>query len=203
MVKQLSNSITSFLIQENIIENDTAEIYCYGIEQIIINMSTLIVVSLVASTFHIWSATIFFFVGFMPIRLIAGGYHAKTSQRCNMLSLMVYAVNMFLINSINNYMTSTIDLGIGIIIISSIFEFAPVDHKNRVLEDDEYTHVKIRSRLISVGMTIFCVSLALLIEPNNMITTGTMMGGLTASISIIIGSIIRGGEKDEEVKFSN
>ena len=89
MIKQLSNSITSFLVQENIIEYSEAEIYSYGTEQIIINLSVFIIIGLGATMFGVWPSTIFFFTGFMPLRLVAGGYHAKTPQKCNILSLLM------------------------------------------------------------------------------------------------------------------
>jgi accessory gene regulator B len=203
MVKKLSNRITSYLIRKNIIEAVDAEIYQYGMKHIIINMTTLLIVSLLATVLHTWVATIFFFVGFMPIRLIAGGYHAKTPFRCNMLSLVIYSFNIIIVYSIYEYMTELITISTGVIIILIIFAFAPVDHKNRTLEVEEYQLAKKKSRITGLVITGGCILFGLLYEPDTIFITGTLMGSLTASISLIIGKIKRGGERNEEIKQHN
>jgi accessory gene regulator B len=200
MVKKLSNRITSYLISKSIIEDADAEIYQYGIKHIIINITTLLIVSLLATVTHTWLATIFFFVGFMPIRLTAGGYHAKTPIRCNMLSLVIYSLNTIIIYSIYKYATELILICTGVIITIIIFVFAPVDHKNRTLEVEEYQLAKKKSRITGLVITGGCLLFELMYEPDTIFITGTLMGSLTASISLIIGKIKRGGERNEEIK---
>jgi accessory gene regulator B len=80
MIKQLAISIASFLVRENIIDKDDADIYSFGAEQILINLTTFLTVAIISSVFDIWLEAIFFFIGLMPIRLVAGGYHAKTHR---------------------------------------------------------------------------------------------------------------------------
>jgi accessory gene regulator B len=199
MIKQMSNRITAYLIQGNIIDEAEAEIYQYGIKHIIINMVTLIIVSLLATVGHTWIATIFFFVGFMPIRLIAGGYHAKTPLGCNILSLVIYSMNMILVYSAYVYVTDAIVISTGTIISIIIFIIAPVDHKNRTLEAREYSIVKKRCRIMGLLIISLGVIMSLLPETNHIAITGTIMGSLTASISLVIGRIIRGGEFNEKI----
>jgi accessory gene regulator B len=199
MIKQMSNRITAYLIQGNIIDEAEAEIYQYGIKHIIINMVTLIIVSLLATVGHTWIATIFFFVGFMPIRLIAGGYHAKTPLGCNILSLVIYSMNMILVYSAYVYVTDAIVISTGTIISIIIFIIAPVDHKNRTLEAREYSKAKKRCRIMGLLIISLGVIMSLLPETNHIAITGTIMGSLTASISLVIGRIIRGGEFNEKI----
>lgn len=196
MIKQLANYIASFLIRENIIEKDDADIYSYGAEQMMINVFTFVTVGLLALIFDIWQEVIFFFFGLMPIRLVAGGYHAKTPQKCNALSMVVFAVNMLLINLLGPYLTGAIISGICILILLIIFYYAPIDHKNLVLENEAYIRAKNQIRFIVIILIGFCIGMAWLQEPNRMISISTMMGALTASISLIIGHIIRGGERN-------
>jgi len=100
MIKQFANMITYFLIQEEIIRGDDAEIYRYGTEQILINLMTFSVIGVFATIAEMWIETLFFFVGLIPIRMVAGGYHATTPRRCNALTFLVYDVNMIFIRFI-------------------------------------------------------------------------------------------------------
>lgn len=201
MIKQLANSIASFLIRENVIEKDDVNIYSYGAEQVLINITTFLTVAIISSVFDIWLEAIFFFIGLMPIRLVAGGYHAKTAQRCNVLSLFVFTVNMLFINLIEMYMTKGFVSAICLLILWIIFSYAPVDHKNRVLENEDFIQGKRQSRFIALILVGFCIGMAWIQEKYQMISLSIMMGALTASISLIIGHIIRGGERNEETKL--
>jgi accessory gene regulator B len=200
MVKKLSDRITAYLISKNIIQEVDAEIYQYGIKHIIINMTTLLIVSLLATVLHTWVATIFFFIGFMPIRLIAGGYHANTPIRCNLLSLVIYSFNIIIIYSTYKYVTALLAISVGVFITIIIFAFAPVDHKNRTLKNEEYQLARRKSRITGLVITGGSLLFGLMYEPDTILITGTLMGSLTASISLIIGKIKRGGERNEEIK---
>ena len=201
-MRQFASTITSFLIQENIIPKDEAEIYRYGTEQIFINLATFSVIGILAAITGIWIETVFFFAGLIPIRMIAGGYHSKTPQRCNVLTFFVYAVNMILISLLKSHITHPLMYTINMILLVTIFRFAPVDHKNRVLNGLELSKAKKSSRIAGVVIVGFCTASLVLFGPSNIISISTMMGAFTASISLCIGSFVRGGEKNEEAEIS-
>ncbi len=202
MVRQFADTITSFLIQENIIHDDDADIYRYGTEQILINFMTFVIIGFLATMIDTWIETVFFFIGMIPIRMIAGGYHAKTPQRCNILTFSGYVVSMILINLIESHMTYPLIYTIYAIILLSIFRFAPVDHKNRELNVMELSKAKKSSRITGLILVGFCIVLSMLFGTSSIISLSTMMGALTASVSLFIGSMVRGGEKDEETEIS-
>jgi len=197
MMRQFASTITSFLIQENIIPEDDAEIYRYGTEQIFINLATFSVIGILAEMTGIWIETVFFFAGLIPIRMIAGGYHSKTPQRCNVLTFFVYVVNMILISLMKSHITYPLMYTINMIIIVIIFSVAPVDHKNRELDEIELSTAKKSSRITGTIIVGFCVVSFVLFGLSNIISISTMMGAVTASISLFIGSLVRGGEKNE------
>jgi accessory gene regulator B len=201
MVKQLAGSITSFLIRENIIRDEDAEIYQYGTEQIMINLITFVAIGTVATIIGGWIETIFILVGMVPIRATAGGFHASTQLRCNILTLTVYILNVIVIELIRGYMSKTIVIILCGIILLSLFELAPVDHKNRELKNQDYLNAKRSSRMIGIIQSGFCIGVSMLGRPNNVIVISTMMGALTASISLIIGSVKRGGERNEKTEI--
>jgi len=198
MIKQLSMSITSFLVRENIIEQEKSDIYCYGFKHIFINLLTFIIISFIATSFNSWIVTVFFFGGFMPFRLIAGGYHAKTHKGCNIISITVYILNMILIKSITPYMRIEIYVVMAIFIVTVIFIYAPIDHKNRVLEGESYKKAQKDSRMVSICMTVLCIAVALITIKYDLVITSILIGAVTASVSIVVGSKIREEEYNEE-----
>lgn len=202
MIKQFAAIITSFLIRENIISDDDAVIYQYGTEHILINLVTFVGISIVATTINMRAQTFFFFLGLVPIRMIAGGYHSKTPKSCNILTFLVYVGNMMLIKLIRRHMTYALMFMLCVMVLIIIFCFAPVDHKNRLLRGSELIKVRRFSRIIGFILCGFCIGLFLLFGSKNIVSFSTMMGVVTASISLYIGSIVRGGELSEEIKFS-
>ncbi len=197
MIKQFAGTITSFLVHDNIIDEDDQEIYQYGTEQILINISMLAVIFMIAFTTNSWIHTIFWLCGMLPIRAIAGGYHASSPIKCNFLTITVFTLNIVTINLLKNYMTINLFLLFLGVILFSVFRFAPVDHKNKVLDRKAYLIAKKKSYISGIAIVGLCMMLALYVGRESIIAISTMMGAFTASISLIIGSIIRGGEKSE------
>lgn len=201
MINQFAGAITSFLLQENAIKEDEKEIYLYGTEQILVNLTAFTAIGVIASFMHMWLETIFFLFGLVPLRAVAGGYHASTPRRCSALTFLVYVINMLAITVLEKYITlQMVILLLSLVVISTI-RYAPVDHKNRTLRSEESIKAKRQSVLIVFILSIFCVGTAMSISVNNVFIISTMMGAVTASVSLIIGSIKRGGEISEVVKL--
>lgn len=198
MIKQFASIITSFLLKENIIGQDDLEIYQFGTERILKNLIVIFLVSIIATAFNVWIATIFMFAGFIILRKIAGGYHAKTLIRCNLLTFSLYAFNMVLIYTVKDSITSQGFALLCFTTILLIFIFAPVDHKNLVFSNKRMIKAKKNSRISVVILVIVSSWLVLKLDEVNIIPLSTMMGAFTASLSILVGNIKRRREKNEE-----
>ena len=202
MIDQFAGAITSFLLQENAIKEDEREIYQYGTEQIIINLTSLMAIGIIACLMHMWLETIFFLLGLVPLRSVAGGYHASTPRRCSGLTLLVYVINIFAIVVLEKQITLQMIMLMASMVIISMIRYAPVDHKNRMLGSEESVKARRKSVLIAFILSIFCVGTAMSNSVNNVFIVSIMMGAATASVSLIIGSIKRGGEIYEETKHA-
>ncbi len=197
MIKRFAGTITSFLVNDNIIDEDEQEIYQYGIEQILINISMLVVIFLIAYITNSWTHTILWLCGMLPIRGISGGYHASSPIKCSFLTVLVFIINIVMINLLKNYMSIYIFLFFLVLILFSVFRFAPVDHKNKELVWEAYLIAKKKSYIAGIVIVGLCLILALIFGIKSIITISNMMGAVTASISLIIGGIMRGGERNE------
>lgn len=93
----------------------------------------------------------------------------------------------------------------GIIIFISIiliFKYAPVDHKNFIFNSLRTIEARKKSRKLIIFLSIISCLFVVLFKGLNIISLSITMGAFTASVSILIGSIKRRREKDENESFS-
>ncbi len=200
MSNRLADSITFYLVRKNIIKKEEYEVYRYGVKHIIINVIMLTVIFVIALMFHQWVESISFFVGFMPLRIVAGGYHASTPQRCNQLSLLIFVNNLILIDFINTYIIIILPYSIVICIFIAItvFLLAPVDHKNRTLHGHELMRARRTSRWLVCCLTLLiCGMFYFDFLPK--FALGIMAGAYTAAVFLIIGRRRMNGGKNYEM----
>ena len=200
MIKKIAFDITSFLVEEKIIDTDDREVCQFGTEQILINSLTLAVIGIISVNMFSLIQALFRMIGMLPIRAVAGGYHASTPSKCNVLTITVFILNMFIIDILMNHITTVSSILILFLIQLGLLFFAPVDHKNKVLDENETINAKKKSRVIGLTIMTVCTALILVLGVKNIYSISIMMGALTATNSLIIGSIKRGGEKNENHK---
>lgn len=137
MIKYLSNNITDFFYLNNIINEEEKEIYVYGLQLII---STVIGITLIASLglfLNIFVKSLIFLISFIWIRMYSGGYHASSYIKCNLTFVTVYLMTMAItIITPPNYImiASLVMISLTLYII---LKYAPVDHENKRLSDEQ------------------------------------------------------------------
>lgn len=96
MFRYLSENITFVLLKKRMLNKEKRDVYEYGIEVILLNSVLLISILLIS----IIGKSLTFFGGFLlfflPIRVFVGGYHAKHSETCLILSVAMYVVSMII-----------------------------------------------------------------------------------------------------------
>lgn len=157
MYRKLSIKLTSFLLQRKIINADDIEVYEYSIEV----LTSDIVYFLIAFLTAIISKTIFesvlFFLGFLSIRKVAGGYHANSYGMCHFLfwlnQVIMILLSKFLVATYERQITFVF-LIIGII---CVLAFAPVENVNKPFSEQEKKKFAWLSRIIAV-LTLFIIT---------------------------------------------
>jgi len=194
MIKQFAGTITSFLLNENIIENEEQEIYQFGTERILKNLITIFLIGIIVTIFEAWVESLFIAIGFMPLRRSAGGYHAETLLQCNILTYLIFVLNIIIIRAVIDNISIQVYMLICFITILFIFQFAPVDHKNFVFSNKRTMRAKKVARIIVLILVTTSSSFVYIQGKINLLSLSAMMGAFTASFSIFIGSIKRKGE---------
>ena len=78
LLARLAGKIVNNLVHSGVIKEEDAEIYIYGINQIlvaILNLSSALIIGVICGAFF---EVAVFMVAYIPLRSFAGGVHANT-----------------------------------------------------------------------------------------------------------------------------
>lgn len=185
----MSKKISSFFIINEIIKEEDREVYEYSLELLLstlLNFAAVIIIAVFAR--RILEAALFVF-GFVPLRTIAGGYHAKNHFRCFMILLFTYSLfllTVFLI-PVNFILAATTILTISSILL--IFLFSPVEDSNKPLSTSETKKFKRKSRISILCYMILVLGLSLPVS-NKIFGYSLAFGMFSVSFSLL-ASVIR------------
>lgn len=146
MVGNVIEKITSYFVINGIIADEEREIYSYGLHQgllIIINIMTTLFIGFLFK--EVWEIIVFM-IAYIPLRSYGGGYHAKTELRCYFLSVALMIALLLLIKFIPITKISILTLSSISVVI--IYILAPVEDKNKALNDTESKIYKRKTRII-------------------------------------------------------
>ena len=88
-MERLAIKFVNRLISSSIIKKEDAEIYIYGFKEIVFVALNLITTIFIGLIFNKIFEVILFMVTYIPIRVYAGGYHARTQIRCYIFSVLM------------------------------------------------------------------------------------------------------------------
>lgn len=159
MFHNLAVDIAFLLIKNKIVDIQHRDVYVYGLEVILLNGS-LLIVFLIASMLcgamlNFWAYLIFF----LPIRIFSGGYHAKSSESCFVLSTIMYglsiAITAFFPLLYQNWKWRVV----GFISVIIILIFSPmVNENNPLTKAQQKRNRTIVCVLLTADLVLFILS---------------------------------------------
>ncbi|MGN1481722.1 accessory gene regulator B family protein [Porcipelethomonas sp.] len=157
MFNHITEKIVSNMEKHHMIQADLRTIYQYGINQMLnmlLNIITFLVIGLVC---HMIIETIIFTAAYIPLRIYAGGFHAKTPFRCWIISalMLLIVLSVMKFTSLNIYIYDTAALLATLIILL----LSPVEDKNKPLDDKEQHVYKIRCVMVFAAEIIIDILL--------------------------------------------
>lgn len=161
LLTRLSRKIVNDLTRSDIVKAEDAEIYIYGINQILmysINISSALIIGLI---FDVFTEVAVFMAAYIPLRSFAGGYHAKTPLRC-----YVFSVIMLIVVSIGLKYLHIADWVYYAVLVAAtlvVLVLSPVEDRNKPLDEIEHKVYKRRTILIAAVELTFSMLLKLLI----------------------------------------
>lgn len=161
LLTRLAGKIGNDLVHSSVIKEEDAEIYIYGINQILVsvlNVSSALIIGLI---FGVFFEIAVFMAAYIPLRSFAGGYHAKTPLRC-----YIFSVIMLIVVSIGMkylYMAEWVYYVVLAAAASVVLILSPVEDRNKPLDETEHKVYKRRTILIMTAELVIALLLKLAI----------------------------------------
>lgn len=190
MISKLSKKIVN---QLNILD-DEQELYEYGffilLSQILYFIIAIIIGTICGTVFE----SIIFYIAFQFIRRYAGGYHAATETRCEILSTLSILACIVVIR-----LSKTYDIQTALLIISAlsavcIFVFCPLDTPEKPLTDKEFRYFRKISWLILLAIVVAII--VSYIFKFKIVTVPCCLSLILESILLAAGKIKRVSQKN-------
>lgn len=143
MFHNLAEDIAFLLIKKKLIDIDQRDVYIYGLEIILLNGGLVLLFLLISllckSISNFWAYLLFF----IPLRMLSGGYHSKTSERCFILSIIMYMVSIIVVKLVPTLYLSKWSIFGGLIGIIVILILSPLVNENNPLNEKQVKRNKI------------------------------------------------------------
>lgn len=151
MIHNLAEDITFLFIKNKVLDIEQRDIYVYGVEVILLNGGLLLVYLILSllcnEMINFWAYLFFFF----PLRIFSGGYHAKTSEHCFVLSTIMYVFSITITKFFSLLYQSLYWQAAGIISLLVILAIAPLINVNNPLTESQ----KKRNKIVVYILLIF------------------------------------------------
>lgn len=188
MFSKCSEKIADKLQCNNIIDDERYEICRYGINQLFTTILDFATILFIGFVFNMVLEGIIFTVAYIPIRIYAGGYHAKTPQRCWLFSAIMLLIVLCIIKyTPNNSFFFWIYTVLSLIACIIIWTLSPVEDKNKTLDEQENIVYHHRTRYILYAEIILSIILYALHCYS--IVTVLEMVWFSLSVMLILGII--------------
>lgn len=185
LLAKLSHKIGNDLVKSKVVEAEDAEIYIYGINQIltsVLNVSSALVIGLI---FDVFTEVAVFMAAYIPLRSFAGGYHAKTPLRC-----YVFSVIMLIVVSIGLKYLHIADLVYYAVLVAAtlvVLVLSPVEDMNKPL--DEIEHKIYKKRAIFIAAMEILIGLAFKLAGLNDLFVAVVFSFATLCFMLVAGKV--------------
>lgn len=182
---KLSHKIGDNLVRSNVVKEEDAEIYIYGINQILVSVLNVSSALIIGWIFGVLFEIAVYMAAYIPLRSFAGGYHSKTPLRCYIFSVML----LIIVSVGMRYVCITDWVYYVVLAVAALVVLAlsPVEDRNKPLDEMEHKVYKRRTAIITIIELVIALLLKLLISNNLFIA---MVYSFTVlSLMLIVGKL--------------
>lgn len=193
MISKLSNYLTDKLLSNGTIGDEDKELYIYGLFMLLSQLMFFIITCIFGLVLNCIIESIIFYISFQFIRKYAGGYHASTETRCEILSTLSILACIVVIRLSKTYDIQTVLLLITTLSAVCIFVFCPLDTPEKPLSDKEFKYFRKVSWII-----LFVIVVAIAVSyvfKFQMVTVPCCLSLILESILLAAGKIKRVSQK--------
>jgi len=152
MTEKLMDGIWKQMQLSKGLQEDDKDIYVFGVYQGAILLLNICTALLIGVALNMLLEIVIYLICFLPLRIFAGGYHAKTQLRCYIMSSFTTVIILLGIQflqqqeSIWEFLSYFVSFGI-------IWRFAPVADANKPLLEKEQVNYQKKVRKVLLLLT--------------------------------------------------
>ena len=185
MFVKLADNIVKWMLNNQIIEENKAVICRWGISHILDTVFNIATFLIIGFLFKRPIETIIFALGYIPLRIYAGGYHAKTPLRCWCLSNIILAVSLVIVQNVEKYYIA-FDI-LSLIAIVVLIVFMPVEDLHKPLDQND--RKKYKKRGVAILAIEICISFVFTLLHHDKISLVLSSVWVLLSVMLILGVI--------------
>lgn len=159
MIRKLSLRIALLWQKIGVISSgcEELEVYCYGLELVFSTLLNVIFIFLISILLKHPFACVSYLLSFIPLRITAGGYHAKSHWLCIVICAGAYSLSLLSAISLIPICQAWCCLLISITAFSIFMVLAPVPAPNKPLSTQERTVNRKKTLVFSGICTLLAV----------------------------------------------
>lgn len=181
MINNLSAQLTNRLIAKGTISENEQELYCYGFFILLSQLLYFILAAVFGLILGCFFESVIFYIAFQFIRRYAGGYHAKTETRCEIMSAISIIACIVVIQMSTTYNFNIVLLCLAAVATIFIAVLSPLDTPEKPLSEKEFRYFRKISWII-----LFALATAIVIS----YFVGFSVVFVSCSMSLILESIL-------------
>ncbi len=162
----ISREISDLLVEEKIIDVEETDVYTYCINAVFDIIGTILITVTLGIILNKMMETTLFLLIVIPLRSFSGGYHAKTSQGCLVLSMLYYLASIYLADYLLKNSHFILTIIVFFISLCIVYIISPIESVNKPITIEErqqmlkYTHITLAMILVlSIILNIFSLKL--------------------------------------------
>ena len=158
MISNMASCIVDALIRNKVIDIQSTSVYQYGFEIFISSVLTILITITSGILFHCLTAAMVYFILFVLLRSVCGGYHAKTYWQCNLTFAIVTTIVLLIFRFMPLEQFEELHICSTIFSILVTAHYAPVESENKPLSANQKKKLHILgTTMIFVLVVISCV----------------------------------------------
>ena len=157
MIQELSIKIANFMVKRSIISDSDRNLYEFAYLSLIERLISWGTIIVLGTLFDCFLGSIIFTFSFVPLRIYAGGFHAKVYWKCFLISSITFLIVIVFFKNIYSHISTEIILFFLFISIIINIKKAPISDPNRPLNKKEFQNYKLVTRKILLIETIMII----------------------------------------------
>lgn len=187
MINSLSLKITNKLISKNIIDEENRDLYHYGFFIVISEMLLLVFCILVGSLLGIALQSVVFYVAFFVFHRFAGGFHANTELRCQIVTATSFVAALlgirFFVPVEGKYLIFAY-----IAACAALIAVSPADTPQKRLTKEEKMRFKAYTAAVSLLFALIVIALYCFNAPSTFIVS-VLIAAVLELVSVVFGRL--------------